>query len=95
MLLARRASNQVITSISSPGVWSFPGGKVDAGESPTEAALREAKEELGGLPTYTETGIVIEEHYDGTYHIEGKKGKFIYNTVVFAVTPKEADTFKP
>mgnify|MGYP003396312645 FL=1 len=30
-----------------PGVWSLFGGLVEAGENPLEAALREAKEELG------------------------------------------------
>ena len=29
------------------GIWMQPGGHIDAGESPEEAALREATEELG------------------------------------------------
>lgn len=33
------------------GTWSCPGGAIDEGEEPLEAALREAWEELGPLPT--------------------------------------------
>ena len=29
------------------GVWELPGGKLDAGESPQDAAIRESHEELG------------------------------------------------
>ena len=32
------------------GTWSCPGGAIDEGESPLEAALREASEEVGDAP---------------------------------------------
>ena len=33
-----------------PGYWCFPGGHVEAGESPEDAAKREVVEEIGSLP---------------------------------------------
>jgi 8-oxo-dGTP pyrophosphatase MutT (NUDIX family) len=59
-----------------PGTWGVPGGKVNPGESPLMAALREAKEETGadivqatplfheersGLQIITFIGLVAEE----------------------------------
>jgi len=43
MLLLHRPS----TMRAHPGQIAFPGGRIDPGESPVEAALREANEELG------------------------------------------------
>ena len=43
LLLTRRAASLR----SHRAQWALPGGRCDAGETPTEAALRELKEELG------------------------------------------------
>src|SRR5690606_24226333 len=42
ILLARRLENA-----DQGGMWEFPGGKVEIGEMPEEALIREVKEELG------------------------------------------------
>lgn len=42
ILIARRAPHK-----SAPGLWEFPGGKVESGESPPEALEREILEEMG------------------------------------------------
>jgi 8-oxo-dGTP pyrophosphatase MutT (NUDIX family) len=45
LILTRRAT----TLGNHPGQWALPGGRVDAGESPRQAALRELAEEVGLL----------------------------------------------
>jgi 8-oxo-dGTP diphosphatase len=53
----------------------FPGGKVEDGETPDEAAVREVKEETGG--------IVSSLQYIGQYKVSGKD-KIIIKNIYFA-----------
>lgn len=45
------------------GLWEFPGGKIEEGESAGHALIRELQEELGITPTEFRPLLTVEHHY--------------------------------
>jgi 8-oxo-dGTP diphosphatase len=58
ILLARRTDGRDLA-----GLWEFPGGKVDPGETPEAALVRELREELGIEARVGEAVIVVPQQY--------------------------------
>ncbi len=65
VLIVRRSMTEKFL----PGVWSLPCGKVGAGENPTDAVLRELREETGLDGTvirFAGTSLPFESNFRGT-----------------------------
>ena len=70
VLLARRSAHRA----SYPGLWSFPGGHVEPGETLEAALVREVGEEVGVAPTaFRPLGTIADPNAAGddpvTYHM--------------------------
>lgn len=59
LLITRRPGDSVLG-----GYWEFPGGKVEAGETPRQAAIRELSEEIGIQVEPVKSLTVVEHLYD-------------------------------
>ncbi|MBC7782528.1 MAG: 8-oxo-dGTP diphosphatase MutT [Burkholderiales bacterium] len=59
VLICQRKTDAVLG-----GYWEFPGGKIEPGETPAQAVIRELKEELDIVVTAGATLPTIEHTYD-------------------------------
>ena len=60
VLVARRAPGSHLG-----GLWEFPGGKIERGEEPGDAARRELEEETGLSAPALEPLVLVDHEYDG------------------------------
>ncbi len=76
-VIHRRGTMLVVKRAEAPhlGLWSFPGGKVEEGESPLEAAVRETKEEVG-------LGLKVEGLFDVVTYLPDQLGEGNWRQVV-------------
>lgn len=87
--LVRRGDTVLLTRLSAtaahPGAWTLPGGGIDHGEAPAQAAAREVREETGLTAEVGDLLTVHDTHFTGTAP-DGRTEDFHGVQLIFAAT---------
>ena len=88
VLIAQRPEGKAMA-----GLWEFPGGKVDAGETPEAALIRELREELG-IDTAESclAPLTFASHRYETFHL--LMPLYACRRWIGTVTPREGQALK-
>jgi 8-oxo-dGTP diphosphatase len=88
VLLAQRPAGK-----SMAGLWEFPGGKMDAGETPEAALIRELREELGiEVSAKCLAPFTFASHAYADFHLV--MPLYVCRKWVGEVTPREGQALK-
>lgn len=80
ILIARRKKGK-----AQEGMWEFPGGKIEAGETAEQCLIRELREEMS-IDIEPYQFFAASEHVDGSLHIllKAYKAKYVGGTIVLS-----------
>src|SRR5688500_10429328 len=80
ILIARRAPGK-----SQAGMWEFPGGKLEPGESPQECLRRELLEEMGiEIEPFAYFGVNEHDYGTVTIRLMAYKARYVSGEIVLA-----------